>query len=55
MGELETERDAHHAMKSALAAHKDAVAEEFTAQEQKRSARSSPEIGPGDATARLLR
>ena len=35
MGELETERDAHHAMKSALAAHKDAVAEEFTAQEQK--------------------
>ena len=34
MGELETERDAHHAMKSALAAHKDAVAEEFTAQEQ---------------------
>ena len=35
MDELETERDAHHAMKSALAAHKDAVAEEFTAQEQK--------------------
>lgn len=35
MGELEAERDAHHAMKSALAAHKDAVAEEFTAQEQK--------------------